>query len=82
MAKPRDCTYFIRNLPTNRVNQHRPFLSTGTDYCGQFQFRQMSRTGDRATNGYIAIFVCFTTKAIHLEMVNSLTTELFLAALK
>jgi transposase InsO family protein len=32
--------------------------------------------------GYIAIFVCFATKAVHIELVTSLTTEAFLAALR
>jgi len=34
------------------------------------------------TKGYIAIFVCFATKAVHIEVVTSLTTEAFLAALR
>jgi len=34
------------------------------------------------TEGYIAIFVCFATKAVHIEVVTSLTTESFLAALR
>jgi hypothetical protein len=34
------------------------------------------------TKGYIAIFVCFTTKAVHIELVTSLTTEAFMAALR
>jgi transposase InsO family protein len=32
--------------------------------------------------GYIAIFVCFTTKAVHIEVVTSLTTEVFVLALR
>jgi hypothetical protein len=39
--------------------------------------------GKRALlKSYIAIFVCFTTKAIHIELVTELTTAEFLAALR
>jgi len=31
--------------------------------------------------GYVCVFVCFSTKAIHLEPISDLTTEKFLAAL-
>ena len=34
------------------------------------------------TKGYIAIFVCFVTKAVQIEVETSLTTEAFLAALR
>jgi transposase InsO family protein len=34
------------------------------------------------TKGYIVIFVCFVTKAVHIEVVTSLTTEAFLDALR
>lgn len=30
--------------------------------------------------GYISLFVCFSTKAVHLEVVSDMTTETFLAA--
>ena len=32
--------------------------------------------------GYIAVFVCFDTKAVHLEPTSDQTTGTFLAALK
>ncbi|XP_035209891.1 uncharacterized protein LOC118184340 [Stegodyphus dumicola] len=31
---------------------------------------------------YVSIFVCFSTKAVHLELVSDLSTSTFLAALK
>lgn len=31
--------------------------------------------------GYIAVFVCFSTKAVHLELVSNLTTEALIAAI-
>jgi len=34
------------------------------------------------TKGYMSIFVCFVTKAVHIEIFTSLTTEAFLAALR
>ena len=36
--------------------------------------------GHRAYKGYICLFVCLATKAIHLEAVSDLTTQAFLAA--
>ncbi|XP_062127128.1 uncharacterized protein LOC133839543 [Drosophila sulfurigaster albostrigata] len=34
---------------------------------------------DPITKGYVCVFVCFSTKAIHLETTSDLTTEKFLA---
>ena len=31
---------------------------------------------------YVAIFVCMSTEAVHLELVSDLTTEAFIASLK
>jgi hypothetical protein len=42
--------------------------------------RESRGRGKRALlKSYIAIFVCFTTKAIHIELVTELTTAEFLA---
>ncbi|XP_018403166.1 PREDICTED: uncharacterized protein LOC108780076 [Cyphomyrmex costatus] len=57
----------------------RPFMVTGVD---PLQIRESRRRGRiHVSKEYIAVFVCFSSKAVHLEIVTSLTTEAFLAAL-
>jgi hypothetical protein len=38
--------------------------------------------GKKQFKGYFCVFVCFATKAIHLEYVLDLTTEAFIGTLK
>ena len=69
------------NLPKDRVQSHRAFFVSGVDYCGPLYYRSEIRT--RAPiKCYISLFICFTTKAVHLELVKDLSTQSFLAALK
>lgn len=68
------------NLPQARVNLTRAFLHTGIDYAGPFEVLSVKKPGKRTTTkGYIAVFVCMCTRAIHLEIVSSMTSEAFLA---
>lgn len=71
------------SLPSARVRRCvRPFLHTGVDYCGPFELRASKGRGIKAYKGYIAVFVCLTVKAIHVECVDGLTTDAFLAAFR
>ncbi|XP_063913248.1 uncharacterized protein LOC135129911 [Zophobas morio] len=70
------------DLPKDRVQFGRPFLSVGIDYAGPMWIRESRGRGKRLAKAYIAIFVCFATKAIHIEFVPDLTTTEFLAALR
>jgi len=58
----------------------RPFTITGVDFARPLQIQSGIR---RVTTkkAWIVVFVCFATRAIHLEPVVVLTSEAFLAAL-
>jgi hypothetical protein len=69
-------------LPSPRVQLSRAFQIVGTDYAGPIQLRVGLPRSKTTIKGYIALFVCFATKAVHIEIVTSLTTEAFMAALR
>ncbi|XP_033244022.1 uncharacterized protein LOC117186833 [Drosophila miranda] len=80
-ARPKLMHQIMGNLPAQRVTQARPFLNAGVDYCGPISIHHKIR-GKRPDKAYIAVFCCFSTKAVHLELVSDLTTDAFLAALR
>ncbi|XP_058817306.1 uncharacterized protein LOC131680609 [Topomyia yanbarensis] len=67
-------------LPKSRTAPSRPFAITGVDFCGPVYLKPVHRRA-AAQKAYIAVFVCFTTKATHLELVCDLSTNAFIAAL-
>ncbi|XP_045463807.1 uncharacterized protein LOC123673366 [Harmonia axyridis] len=79
-AKPEQ--YLMGNLPKERVSPSRPFSISGIDYAGPFSIRDRKTKNYKTTKAYIALFVCLSVKAIHLEVVSDLTSECFLAALR
>ncbi|XP_066585485.1 uncharacterized protein [Prorops nasuta] len=70
------------DLPSSRVTPSRPFSTSGLDYAGPFQVRVSKGRGVRPSKVYVALFLCFSTKAIHFELVGDLTTASFLAAFR
>lgn len=69
-------------LPLTRVTQTRPFLNSGLDYAGPIPLKTWKGRAARTYKGYIAVFICMSTSAVHLELVTDYTTEAFLAAYK
>ncbi|XP_065077560.1 uncharacterized protein LOC135700833 [Ochlerotatus camptorhynchus] len=59
-------------LPVERVTSHlRPFSSVGIDYLGPVEVT----IGRRKEKRWVAVFTCLAVRAVHLEVVHSLTTE-------
>lgn len=69
-------------LPKCRVTPSKPFLHTGVDYAGPIQIRTSKGRGHKSYKGYICLFICMATRAVHLEAVSDLTSQGFLAAFK
>lgn len=50
------------------------------DYAGPIDIRMSKGRGCKSYKGYISIFVCLCTKAVHIEAVSDLTSTAFIAA--
>lgn len=70
------------NLPTTRITPARAFSTTGVDLSGPYSFKQKFQRKDTALKAYIASFVCFVTKGVHLEILLDLTADSFISSLK
>ena len=81
-AKPTNYSYFMGDLPRDRVTQARPFLNSGVDYCGPFYIKEKKHRNRGKVKVYACIFVCFAIKAIHIELISDLTTETFIGGLR
>lgn len=73
---------YMGDLPKVRVTGIRAFINCGVDYAGPISVRTNRGRGYRSVKGYIAVFVCLATKAIHLECVSDMTADAFMAAFK
>ncbi|XP_058128492.1 uncharacterized protein LOC131292773 [Anopheles ziemanni] len=80
-ARPSSSATIMADLPAVRVTPAPPFSITGVDYCGPVFLKGGHRRA-APVKAYVAIFVCFTTRAVHIELVSNLTTEAFIAALR
>ena len=82
------CSPFIGNkeeplmgdLPKERISiPTRAFEDVGLDFGGPFYLKV---SGSENNKAYLALFVCFASKAIHLKLVSDLTTNACIAALR
>ncbi|XP_058828018.1 uncharacterized protein LOC131687937 [Topomyia yanbarensis] len=66
-------------LPVQRITPYkRPFSYTGIDYFVPV----LVTVGRRTEKRWIALFTCLTTRAVHLEVAHSLTTQACVMAIR
>ncbi|XP_011877909.1 PREDICTED: uncharacterized protein LOC105567569 [Vollenhovia emeryi] len=70
------------DLPRARVTPSRPFLHTGVDYAGPVWLRTSKGRGHRASKAFVVVFVCFSSRAVHLDVASDYTADAFLASLR
>ncbi len=77
------CTQKLGQLPSQRVNFKSAFQEVGVDYAGPILVKSGSNKRKPALEkGYVAVFTCMVTRAVHLEPVTSLHADSFIAALE
>ncbi|XP_043468116.1 uncharacterized protein LOC122502236 [Leptopilina heterotoma] len=81
-ANPKPATQLMGNLPSDRVTPSSAFCITGVDYAGPFLIKDRKGRGSKTSKCYVALFVCFASRAIHLELVSDLTSDNFILALR
>ncbi|UYV75141.1 hypothetical protein LAZ67_12002621 [Cordylochernes scorpioides] len=72
----------MSDLPKERLTPGKPFSSSGVDYAGPVNLRLSKGRGRKTEKGYICLFVCFVTRAVHLELVTDASTPTFMSAFK
>lgn len=68
------------DLPCDRVQAFHPFSHVGIDFAGPLAMCENKFRKARQYKEYVAVFVCVTVKAIHLEVVTELSTAAFLSS--
>jgi hypothetical protein len=82
-TKPKSNHPKMASLPAYRVQEcNKAFVHTGVDYAGPINTTLVRRRGQRSQKSYICLFSCLTTRAVHVELVSSLSSDSFLDAFK
>ncbi|GFW65278.1 integrase catalytic domain-containing protein [Trichonephila clavipes] len=80
VAKP--VSQMMGDLPIEQINPCRAFEKEGIDFAGPITTKcHLTRQANKLKS-CICLFICMCTKAVHLELVCSLSAAAFLSALR
>ncbi|XP_066261359.1 uncharacterized protein [Euwallacea similis] len=79
---PKIETPLMGNLPKERLLAEFPFKVCGVDYAGPYLVKDRKGRGSKTSKCWMALFICFASRAIHLELVSDLSKDSFILALK
>ncbi|XP_055543438.1 uncharacterized protein LOC129728989 [Wyeomyia smithii] len=78
-ARPTQLHQLMGQIPVDRLAPNPPFSITGINYAKPVNIINRRTRGATSSKGYKALFVCFCTRAVHLEAVSDLSTSAFIA---
>lgn len=70
------------DLPAPRVQVSHPFSVCGVDLGGPYLIKNSFLRNTKSIKAWLCVFICFSSKAMHLELVTELSTDSFLKAFK
>lgn len=76
----RPMTQEMAPLPADRITQSSPFEVIGVDFAGPLYAGE--ERGHTEQKMYIVIFTCAVTRAVHLELMKSTSSECFIHAFR
>lgn len=80
--KPKPLHQIMGQVPDVRLNPGRPFQVCGVDFGGPFIIKENFVRTQKTLKVYVALFICLSTRAVHIELVSGLSSECFIAALR
>lgn len=73
----------MADLPSDRITQAQPFTYVGVDVFGSWSVVTHRTRGGQASNKrWAVLFTCLTIRAVHIELVEEMSSSAFINALR
>lgn len=80
-CNPTSIQPYMGTLPAERLKPNKVFDHVGCDLGGPFYIKASLNRNAKIQKCYMCLFVCFSTKAVHIEVLSDLSADCFLATL-